>query len=97
MCTLFSFVVHEHTDAGSGHLRNIHVEGNVVFNSGLLSNNSQSANILAGGGQAPADGITVADNMTYYPPRYVAKNLQVGPVSGLPNVSMTLRNNDAVG
>jgi len=46
---------------------------------------------------APADGITVADNMTYYPPRYGAKNLQVGPVSGLPNGSMTVRNNYAVG
>ena len=97
MFNQFGFGVHEYTDAGSGQLRNIHVEGNVVFNSGLLSNNSQSANILAGGGQAPADGITVTDNMTYYPPGYGAKNIQVGPVSGLSNGSMTVRNNYAIG
>jgi len=97
MFNQFGFGVHEYTDAGSGQLRNIHVEGNVVFNSGLLSNNSQSANILAGGGQASADGITVTDNMTYYAPGYGAKNIQVGPVSGLLNGSMTVRHNYTVG
>src|SRR5437762_12611987 len=35
--------------------------------------------------------------MTYYPPGYGAKNIQVGPVSGLSNGSMTVRNNYAIG
>ena len=97
MFNQFGFGVHQYTDAGHGHLNNIRVEGNVIFNSGLLSNNSQSANILAGGGQEPADGIAVVDNMTYYPPGYGAKNVQVGPVSSLLNGTMIATGNYAVG
>ncbi|HVH69062.1 MAG TPA: hypothetical protein VM716_14430 [Gemmatimonadales bacterium] len=97
MFNQFGFGVHEYTDRGTGHLNNIQVEGNAIFNSGLLSNNSQSANILAGGGQEPADAISVVDNLTYYPPGFGGKNIQVGPVSDLRNGSMTVRNNYAVG
>jgi hypothetical protein len=97
MFNQFGFGVHEYTDAGKGRLDNIQLEGNVIFNSGLLSSNSESANILAGGGQEPADAITVIDNMTYFPPGTGGKNLEVGPVGSLLNGTMTVRSNYAVG
>ena len=94
----YGYGVHIYTDAGDGLLNNIHVDGNVVFNAGVLSNNTASPDILAGGGQVAANDIAVVNNMTYYSPGYSARGLVVGPVgSSLLNGAMTVQNNYIVG
>ena len=58
--------IHAYTNAGSGQLRNLVIEGNVVFNSGSLSTYT-SSNVLVGGDE-PVVGAVVRDNLTYFSP-----------------------------
>ena len=97
MFNQYGFGVHAYTNRATGQLHNIHIDGNVIFDSGVLSTNSHSANILAGGGQVPADDLSVRDNMTYFVTSYGATNIQVGPTSALQNGSVAVSNNYAVG
>jgi hypothetical protein len=62
----FGYGVHAYTNRGSGKLINIHIEGNIAFNNGLLATKSGSANILLGGADY-ASGDVVRDNFTYFP------------------------------
>jgi hypothetical protein len=73
----FGYGIHSYSDAGSGPLRNLRYEGNVLFNNGTLATNSSSANILLGGDDY-ATGDVLADNMTYFSPGITGKNVQIG-------------------
>jgi uncharacterized protein YjdB len=91
----FGYGFHVYTNSGSGLLNNIHLVGNVSFNSGTLSNNSTSAN-LGILGQPAADGIVVQDNFSYYSPTAAGTGLQLGP-GGLMNGALTATGNYVVG
>jgi hypothetical protein len=77
MFNQYGYGVHVYTDAGSGQLRNIRIEGNASFNNGTLSSNSTSANMLVGGYE-PADRIAVVDNMLYFSPGVAGINARLG-------------------
>ena len=94
MFDMFGLGVHVYADAGTGPLYNITVEGNAVFNSGLLSDYTNS-NILAGG-EDVANNITIQDNYTYFPPGLGAYNSRMGYLSTA-NGSLTYKNNYLVG
>jgi hypothetical protein len=94
MFNMFGLGVHVYADAGTGPLYNITVEGNVVFNSGTLSDYTNS-NILAGG-EDVADNITIQNNYTYFSPGLGAYNNRIGYLSTA-NGSLTFRNNYLVG
>lgn len=86
----YGYGIHAYTNANSGKLMNITIEGNVSFNNGTLaSRRSLSANILLGGDGYAAGG-TIRDNMTYYTPSLVAAEANV--IVGW----KTLRNGDVV-
>lgn len=76
MFNSFGLGIHVYTDAGTGALRNLTFEDNVVFNSGTLST-FPSANVLIGGEEV-ADGITFQDNTTYFSPGVASTNVRVG-------------------
>jgi len=94
MFNMFGLGVHVYADAGTGPLYNITVDGNVVFNSGTLSDYTNS-NILAGG-EDVADNITIQNNYTYFSPGLGAYNNRIGYLSTA-NGSLTFRNNYLVG
>jgi len=76
----FAYGVHVYTNAGSGHLNNVHVEGNVSFNNGTVSAAGASAagaNILMGG-QEPVQNSTMIGNMTYFSPGFGVYNVDLG-------------------
>lgn len=86
-----------YTDAGSGQLRGIHLEGNVFFNNGVLSSNSSaSANILIGGYEV-ADRITALGNMTFYSPTVTNRSARLGYSNTLENGSLVFSENYLVG
>jgi len=92
----FGYGIHEYTDAGAGMLQNIHLEGNIAFDNGTLSNNSTSANIAILG-QEVANGATVLNSLAYYDPAATATiNVKLGP-SGIANGTLTATGNYAVG
>jgi len=72
-------------------LNNIQVEGNLVFNSGMLSTWSNSfanyveRNILVGGGRK-AENPVVNNNMTYYSPGFRGGDNNIGYNGGCSNV-----------
>src|SRR5207302_8286158 len=63
----FGYGLHVYTEARSGLLNNIELDGNVAFNNGTVSAHPNASNILVGG-QAPADAITARHNFAYYSP-----------------------------
>jgi len=76
----FAYGVHVYTNAGSGRLNNIHVEGNVSFNNGTVSAagpGAVGANILMGG-QEPVQNATMIGNMTYFSPGFGVYNVDLG-------------------
>jgi len=73
----FGYGVHVFTNPGEGELNNVRIEGNIAFNMGTLSTNSNSDNILFGG-DAYSTGGVVKSNYTYESPGVTAKNVQVG-------------------
>jgi hypothetical protein len=73
----YGYGIHAYTNASTGKLMNITIEGNVSFNNGsLASSHSLSANILLGGNGYAAGG-TIRDNMTYYSPSLVGAEANV--------------------
>ncbi|HXI33436.1 MAG TPA: right-handed parallel beta-helix repeat-containing protein [Gemmatimonadales bacterium] len=92
----FGYGIHEYTDAGAGALQNIHLEGNIAFDNGTLSNNSTSANIAILG-QEVANGATVLNSLAYYAPAAAATiNVKLAP-SGLANGTLSATGNYIVG
>jgi len=93
----FGFGIHAYTDATDGLLNNITVEGNTSFNNGLLSGSPSGSNVLVGG-LAPADGIVVDSNMTYFSPGVAFPNMWLGwSKSQVVNGSLQVRGNYVVG
>ena len=86
----YGYGIHAYTNANSGKLINITIEGNVSFNNGTLATRrSLSANILLGGDGYAAGG-TIRDNMTYFSPSLTGAEANV--VVGW----KTLQNGDVV-
>src|SRR2546429_2738674 len=93
----FGFGIHAYTDATDGLLNNITVEGNASFNNGLLAGSPSGSNVLVGG-LAPANGIVVDSNMTFFSPGVVFPNVWLGwSKSQVVNGSLQVRNNYVVG
>jgi hypothetical protein len=68
MFNQYSYGIHAYTNANTGKLINITIEGNVSFNNGALaSRGAVSSNILLGG-DAYAAGGTIRDNVAYVSP-----------------------------
>ena len=95
MFNQYGYGVHIYTNAGSGQLNNITLEGNVAFNNGTLSSNSTSPNILLGG-DGTATGDDLRNNFTYYTPGVGATNVKVG-YGTLRNGSVQMNGNYFVG
>jgi hypothetical protein len=64
----YGYGIHAYTNASSGKLINITIEGNVAFNNGSLASRRRSPNILLGGDGYAAGG-TIRENMTYVSPK----------------------------
>src|SRR5256884_637048 len=93
----FGFGIHAYTDATDRLLNNITVEGNASFNNGLLAGSPSGSNVLVGG-LAPANGIVVDSNMTFFSPGVVFPNVWLGwSKSQVVNGSLQVRNNYVVG
>ncbi|HZI21321.1 MAG TPA: hypothetical protein VFD76_02355 [Gemmatimonadales bacterium] len=94
----FGYGLHVYTEARSGLLNNIRLEGNVLFNNGTLSAKSGAANILVGG-RAPADGIVAQDNVAYFSPGVTQTNAVFGwrNARGVRNGTLLLSCNYLVG
>ena len=94
----FAYGVHVYTNAGSGRLNNIHVEGNVSFNNGTISTAGPAAvgaNMLMGGEEPIRNG-TMIGNMTYFSPGYGQYNVDLGFQSTL-NADLLVQGNYVVG
>lgn len=86
----YGYGIHAFTNARTGKLMNITLEGNVAFNNGTLATRrSLSSNLLLGGDDY-AGGDVVRDNLTYYSPVLTGAgaNAMIG--------YKTLRNGDVV-
>ena len=94
----FGYGLHVYTEARSGLLNNIRLEGNVVFNNGTLSAKSGAANILVGG-RARADAIVARGNLAYFSPGVSQTNAVFGwrNALGVRNGTLTLSRNYLVG
>jgi hypothetical protein len=93
----FGYGVHAYTDAGTGRLRNIRLEGNIAFNNGVMSGDGDAdgANLLVGGNQ-PASGITVVGNLTYFSPGVRGPNVVLG-FRDIQNADIVAKGNYAAG
>jgi hypothetical protein len=94
MFNMFGLGFHAYADAGTGPLDNMTIEGNIIFNSGTLSDYT-SSNILVGGEDA-ADNITIQNNYTYFSPGLGNYNVRLGYQSTA-NGSLTFSGNYLVG
>jgi hypothetical protein len=73
----FGYGIHAYTNATTGKLVNIRIEGNISFNNGTLSSDRTNPNILLGGA-AIATGDVVKDNVTYFSPGLTGANVRIG-------------------
>jgi hypothetical protein len=73
----FGYGVHLYSNAGSGQLINIRLEGNIAFNNGTSAIGPTSANILVGGA-AYADDVVLENNYTYFAPGIAGTNVRLG-------------------
>ena len=81
---------------GGDYLYNFDIRGNVVFNSGALSQTSgYTTNLMIGGGVIPPKSVTLVDNFTYHSPdarrRGSARAVWLGSTEGCSN--MIVKNN----
>lgn len=90
----FGYGIHAYTDKGHGALRDIHVEGNILFDNGVVAGGG-SANLLVGGGES-ASGIVVNDNVSYVSPGVAGANVLLG-YGAVRNADVVIRGNIAVG
>jgi hypothetical protein len=95
MFDMYGLGFHAYADAGTGPLDNMTIEGNIIFNSGTLSDIYTSSNILVGGEDA-ADNIVIQNNYTYFSPGLGAFNVRLGYQSTA-NGSLTFSGNYLVG
>ena len=98
MFNQYGYGVHAYTNATTGKLINLDIEGNVAFNNGALANRkSLSANILLGG-EAYAAGDVVRDNIAYYSPSLAGAgaNVMIG-WKAVQNGDVVVENNYLVG
>jgi hypothetical protein len=95
MFNQFGYGVHAYTNARTGKLVNIRIEGNVAFNNGSLARGGGSANVLLGGDDY-ATGDVVRDNLTYLSPGMSVANVQIG-YRALKNGHVQLEGNYFVG
>ncbi len=91
----FGYGVHLYSNAGSGRLNNIRIEGNTAFNNGTLSTNSNSENILVGG-EDVSTGSAVVNNVTYFSPGRGGRNVRVG-YGTTQNGTVTVTGNKFIG
>jgi hypothetical protein len=91
----FGYGVHLYSNAGSGLIRNIRLEGNVSFNNGTIASGSSSANILVGGA-AFADDVVLQSNYTWFAPGVAGANVKLG-FGSYPNGSVRAAGNYLVG
>ena len=77
----YGYGVHAYTNASTGKLVNIRIEGNVSFNNGMLargsSGRSSAPNLLLGG-DGYATGDVVRENLTYFSPGATRANAMIG-------------------
>ena len=91
----FGFGIHAFTGFGTGALRNIVFDGNVLFNNGTISG-FDNPNFQLGGNEI-ADNDTVTNNMLYFSPGASGfVNARVG-FNGLMNGTVTAQDNYMVG
>jgi hypothetical protein len=96
MFNQFGYGVHAYSESGSGRLMRIRVEGNVLFDNGVLSRvASPTANVLAGGLER-ADSVVVSGNLSYYAPLVPGTGIRVG-WDTLSNGVVTVERNYVVG
>ena len=94
----YGYGIHAYTNAKTGKLMNITLDGNVAFNNGTLATRrSLSSNILLGGADYAA-GDVVRANVTYYSPELTGagSNVQIG-YKALRNGDVIVENNYVVG
>jgi len=90
----YGYGIHAYTNASTGKLINITIEGNVSFNNGVLAARALSPNILLGGAGYAAGG-TIRDNLTYYSPALSGSGRGGGAANVLVGFK-DLRNGDVV-
>ncbi len=90
----FGFGIHGYTEVGSGQLKNLLFDGNVLFNNGSVSDYDNPN--LALGGTGIADNDTVTGNLMYFSPGVGWKNALIG-FQTLLNGAATFRGNNLVG
>jgi len=95
MFNQFSYGVHVYSNAGSGAMNNIRIEGNISFNNGTQSTNSTASNILFGGEDYSTGGV-LKNNYTYDSPGVGGRNVRVG-YGSTRNGTMYLLDNYFVG
>ncbi len=80
----------------NGTLDGLYLEGNVMFNNGMLQGEGvRKTNVLVGGSQ-PAERVTLVQNYTYHTPKYGGVNVALGwAVDG--NKTATVTDNYFVG
>lgn len=89
----FSYGIHAYTERGA--IKGFHIEGNTIFNNGILSKGSRlKPNILIGG-YKPADRITLLNNITYHNLELAGQNIELGYTSQ--NDSISVLNNYFIG
>jgi hypothetical protein len=94
----YGYGIHAYTNARTGKLMNITLEGNISFNNGTLATRrALSSNILLGGADY-AGGDVVRDNVAYYSPELsgAGANVQIG-YRTLRNGDVVVENNQIVG
>ena len=89
----FSYGIHAYTERGA--IKGFHIEGNTIFNNGILSKGSKlKPNILIGG-YKPADRITLLNNLTYHNLGLAGQNIELGYTSQ--NDSISILKNSFIG
>jgi hypothetical protein len=91
----FGFGIHAFTSVNSGELKNLYLDGNILFNNGTPSGKDNPN--LQLGGNAIADNDTVSSNMLYFSPGAVAIVNSRAGFNGLMNGTATWRDNYVVG
>lgn len=76
---------------GGDYLYNFNIRGNVVFNSGALSQSSgYTTDLMIGGGLVPPKNVTLVENFTYHSPDFggkgTARGAWLGAGNGCPNM-----------
>jgi hypothetical protein len=86
----YSYGIHAYGEQGS--LKGMHIEGNIIFNSGMDARNQWRLSNILIGGRTPAERITVVNNHTYHPVEAGATNY-LGWASGPNNKDIVVKGN----